>query len=128
MSWSKAACALAAASFFGCAGASGTADATGAAGAARAGTAVCPVRAQSPLQYVDVFDGAPSDLATLIPDDAGERKGHWELGYVYDAGRYVTIRCKYADGQTKDVRLAERVNRCDYRIDGKKTLKVTCRK
>lgn len=122
MSWSKAACALFALSFLGCAGASGTA------GSIDAGTQVCPVRAQSLLQYVDVFDGAPSDLATLIPDDAGERTGHWELGYVYDAGRYVTIRCKYADGRTKDVRLAERVKRCDYRIDGKKTLQVTCAK
>ncbi|EIP89431.1 lipoprotein, putative [Burkholderia humptydooensis MSMB43] len=108
-------------SFFGCAGAFGT---TGVSGAS---AEVCPVRAQSPLQYVDVFDGAPSDLATLIPDDAGERKGHWALGYVYDAGRYVTVRCKYADGQTKDVRLAGRVNRCDYRIDDKKTLKVMCK-
>ncbi|AGK47216.1 putative lipoprotein [Burkholderia thailandensis MSMB121] len=121
MSWSKAACALLAVSFFGCASAFGT---TGVSGAS---AEVCPVRAQSPLQYVDVFDGAPSDLATLIPDDAGERKGHWALGYVYDAGRYVTVRCKYADGQTKDVRLAGRVNRCDYRIDDKKTLKVMCK-
>ncbi|AOK45425.1 hypothetical protein WT60_00045 [Burkholderia sp. MSMB617WGS] len=121
MSWSKAACALVAAAFFGCAGASGTTGATG------ASAEVCPVRQQSPLHYVDVFDGAPSDLATLVPDDAGERNGHWALGYVYDAGRYVTIRCKYADGETRDVKLAGRVNRCDYRIDGKKTLRVTCK-
>ncbi|KVD81742.1 hypothetical protein WS62_24510 [Burkholderia sp. ABCPW 14] len=114
MSWSKAAGVLLAMSFYGCASASGTA------------AEVCPARAESPLRYVDVFDGAPSEMATLVPDEGGERKGNWQLGYVYDAGRYVTVRCKYADGRTTDVKLADRVNRCDYRIDGQKTLKLMC--
>jgi hypothetical protein len=115
MSWSRAAGVLLAMLCFGCAS------------AAVAKREVCLVRAESPLRYVDVFDGAPSEMATLVPDDAGEKKGDWQLGYVYDAGRYVTIRCKYADGRTTDVRLADRVQRCDYRIDDKKTLKLTCK-
>jgi hypothetical protein len=87
---------------------------------------VCPLRAERPLRFVDVFDGAPEELATLIPDEAGDRSGHWELGYVYDAGRFVTIRCKYSDGATLDRKLASRVRRCDFEIDGAGTLSLRC--
>jgi hypothetical protein len=98
-------------------------------GAASAATAleVCPVRQEQPLRFVDVFDGTPEQLATLVPDRAGERSGYWTLGYVYDAGRNVTIRCKYADGGFEDVILNQRVKRCSYRIDARKTLKVLCK-
>jgi hypothetical protein len=88
---------------------------------------VCPVRAGQPLRHVDVFDGPPEELATLIPDRAEDRSGHWELGYVYDAGRFVTIRCKYADGVSTDRRLAGRIRRCDYTIDPSGTLGLACR-
>lgn len=87
---------------------------------------VCPVRAGQPLRFVDVFDGAPEELATLIADRADDHSGYWELGYVYDAGRSVTIRCKYADGESLDRKLARRVQRCDYKIDSSGTLGVTC--
>lgn len=87
----------------------------------------CPVRERQPLRFVDVFDGQPTELATLIPDKAEERSGYWLLGYIYDAGRFVVIRCKYADKQTLDVKLSNRVQRCDYKIDVKKTLKVYCK-
>jgi len=89
--------------------------------------AVCPARADHPLRFVDVFDGAPSDMATLVPDQAGESSGYWQLGYVYDAGRFVTVRCKYADGSTPDVKLTSKIKRCDYSIDSKKTLKLDCK-
>jgi len=88
---------------------------------------VCPSRLGQPLRFVDVFDGTPEELATLIPDRGNERSGYWKLGYVYDAGRFVTIRCKYADKQTVDVKLSQRVRKCDYKIDAKKTLKVYCK-
>jgi hypothetical protein len=88
---------------------------------------VCPVREPQPLRFVDVFDGPPADLATLIPDKAGERSGYWLLGYIYDAGRFVVIRCKYADKQTVDVKLSQKVNKCEYKIDAKKTLSVYCK-
>jgi hypothetical protein len=88
---------------------------------------VCPSRGGQSLRYVDVFDGTPAELATLVPDRAGERSGYWQLGYVYNAGRFVTIRCKYSDGSAIDVKLAEKVDRCDYRIDARKTLALLCK-
>jgi hypothetical protein len=88
---------------------------------------VCPVRADKPLRFVEVFDGPVEDLATLVPDRAKARSGHWQLGYVYDAGRTVTIRCKYADDHMQDVKLEKRVARCEYKIDAKKTLSLSCK-
>ena len=85
------------------------------------------MRSEQPLRFLDVFDGSPEELATLIPDRAQEPSGYWQLGYIYDAGRIVTIRCKYADGKTFDVKLSNRVNRCDYEIDAQKTLSLYCR-
>lgn len=41
--------------------------------------------------------------------------------------RFVTIRCKYADGKTLDVKLSKRVDRCDYQIDVDKTLVLRCK-
>lgn len=90
-------------------------------------TEVCPARQHAPLHFVDVFDGSPEELAMLMPDSAKEASGYWQLGYIYDAGRLVTIRCKYADGQASDVKLSSRVNKCDYKIDSKKTLKLYCK-
>ena len=88
---------------------------------------VCPVQPHQPLRSVDVFDGPPEDLATLIPDQAGARSGYWQLGYVYDADRNITIRCKYAGGPAIDVRLTDRVERCSYVINTQKTLALECR-
>lgn len=96
-------------------------------GSVLAAPPVCPIRQNQPLRYVDVFDGEPSDLATLEPDVAKDRYGHWVLGYLYDEGRFATIRCKYADKQTHDVKLAKRVEQCRYSINAKKALQVTCK-
>lgn len=86
---------------------------------------VCPVRS-APLRYLDVFDGDPSELATLVPEVDGETSGHWLLGYVYDAGRTVTVRCKYADRAEVDVPLVRRVQRCDYRTRPGRGLSLVC--
>ncbi len=88
---------------------------------------VCPIQPNQPLRFVDVFDGPVGDLAILVPDKAQARSGYWRLGYVYDAARFVTIRCKYADGKTLDVKLSKRVDRCDYQIDVDKTLVLRCK-
>ncbi|MDA8444064.1 STY0301 family protein [Paracidovorax valerianellae] len=88
---------------------------------------VCPAQPGQPLRSVDVFDGPVEDLATLVPDSAKERVGHWQLGYVYAAGRSVNLRCHYADGRTVDVPLPKKVERCDYRIDATKTLTLNCK-
>lgn len=87
---------------------------------------VCPSGKRQPLRFVDVYDGPPEELASLVPDQAKQKSGYWKLAYVYDAGRFVTIRCKYADGETSDVKLADKVRRCDYRIDAKKALRLHC--
>ncbi|MDS9991353.1 hypothetical protein PNQ69_01080 [Xanthomonas sp. A2111] len=94
---------------------------------ALAAPSVCPIRQNQPLRSVDAFDGEPQDLATLEPDVAKERYGHWVLGYIYDEGRFVTMRCRYADKQTHDVKLANRVEQCSYSIDARNVLRVTCK-
>jgi hypothetical protein len=86
----------------------------------------CPDSGGTTLRLVDVFDGPPESLATLIPDEAGERSGYWNLKYVYDAGRSVTIRCKYANGEAHDVKLSAGTRRCDYAIDSQESLTLRC--
>ena len=87
----------------------------------------CPARASTSLRFVDVFDGPPESLATLMPDEAGERAGYWNLKYVYDAGRSVTIRCKYANNEMHDVKLTTVTTRCDYTIDSEQVLALRCK-
>jgi len=90
------------------------------------GAEICPSRPGQPLRLVSVFDGPPEGMADLIPDQASARSGSWSLGYVYDAGRSVAIRCKYADGQFLDVQLARRVNRCIFRMGAGKSARLSC--
>lgn len=87
---------------------------------------VCPAQGKSALRSVDVFDGSPEQLAFLVPDETHARSGYWQLDYVYDASRFVSVRCRYADGSTVEEKLTRRVSRCDYRIDDQKTLTVRC--
>ncbi len=88
---------------------------------------VCAPRADHPLRYVGVFDGSVEELAMLAPNMSKARSGYWTLGYVYDANRFVTVSCKYADGKAVDVKLTERIARCDYKINAKKTLTLYCK-
>ncbi len=87
---------------------------------------VCPVTQGHALRYVDIFDGTPDEKAMLKADKATERKGYWDLAYVYKQGRSVTVRCKYTDGKIEEVRLLEKVARCSYTIS-KTVLRLTCR-
>jgi hypothetical protein len=90
-------------------------------------TSICPAKPGNPLRYVDVFDGLPEEQATLVPDQAGARAGYWDLGYVFDAGRAVTVRCRYRNGTSLDVTIQKKVNRCNYRINRAKTLFLNCK-
>jgi hypothetical protein len=99
----------------------------GCSGAPAVAAEVCPIRSGQPVRFVDVFDGPPQELATLVPDVAQARSGYWQLGYVYEAGRVVTIRCKYADGQSEDVTLSKKVQRCNYKINAQKKLTLNCK-
>ena len=87
----------------------------------------CPALADDRLQFVDVFDGTPDEQAYLVPDSGTEARGAWSLGYVYDAGRFVTVRCKYAHGRVIDLRIADRVAQCAYTNDATGGLKMACR-
>jgi hypothetical protein len=88
---------------------------------------VCPSRLEHSLRFVDVFDGSPEELATLIPDVAHASSGYWRLGYVYDAGRFVTIRCKYDDRKEVEIKLPDKIARCDYKIDAQHVLSLNCK-
>jgi hypothetical protein len=88
---------------------------------------ICPYRDGQPLHNVDVFDGPPEEMATLVPDKDQKRSGYWLLAGVYDGGRFVTIRCKYADGQASDVKILNKVTKCDYKTDAKKALTISCK-
>ena len=88
---------------------------------------VCPAQHKQALRSVDVFDGPPEEEATLVPDVNQKHSGYWLLGYVYDANRIVTIRCKYANGKTIDVKLSQKIDRCDYKINPQKVLNLSCK-
>ena len=92
-----------------------------------AAAGVCPVRHGNPLRFVDIFDGAPEQLATLIPDKSEKQSGYWVLDYIFNAGRFVVVRCKYDGNQTFDVKLSSPVHKCEYTIDATKTLRVYCK-
>lgn len=86
----------------------------------------CPTLPDDRLQFVDVFDGTPEEQAYLVPDSATDASGWWSLGYVYDAGRFVTVRCKYAHGHSVDLRIPSRIARCAYTNQGAAGLTMAC--
>lgn len=89
------------------------------------GAEVCA--AKPALRNVTVFDGPPAELASLVPDEGGDTGGSWELGYVYDAGRTVWVRCQYADGTSADVQLSAKVGKCEYKAVKKDAFKLFCK-
>ncbi len=89
------------------------------------GAEVCPAKSQA-LRSVTVFDGPPSEQASLVPDRAGTSHSSWDLGYVYDAGRTVWVRCEYADGTSFDAQLTAKVGKCVYKAVKKNGIKLSC--
>jgi hypothetical protein len=59
---------------------------------------VCINSGHGHLVDFDVFDGDPSELADLIGQETGPNTGYFDLAYIYQSGRVVTINCKYSDG------------------------------
>jgi hypothetical protein len=90
-------------------------------------TDVCPPREDVFLHNIDVFDGHPEELVKLMADTDNVQSGYWSLGFIYDAGRVVTVRCEYTDGKTLDVQLSNRVDKCHYTRDSKKMYAVYCK-
>jgi hypothetical protein len=97
-----------------------------AAGAGQAAGAEICVSGTKPLRSVTIFDGPPSELASLVPDLADKRSSSWELGYVYDAGRTVWVRCQYADGTDSQAELSARVGKCEAKTVKKDMIKLAC--
>ena len=91
-----------------------------------ADTAPCQDKPGTSLKYVEVYDGAPEELASLMPDEEGKNSGSFTLGDIYKQGRFVTIRCKYADRTTNDVKL-DKVESCKYSIGKDKKVSFACR-
>jgi hypothetical protein len=89
------------------------------------GAEVCASKSQ-PLRTFTVFDGPPSEQASLVPDSAGKDSSSWELGYIYDAGRSVWVRCQYADGTSSDVQLSAKVEKCEYKEVKKDAFRLFC--
>ncbi len=87
---------------------------------------VCPARPNSFVESVHVYDGPLAEMAILIPDEAKETRGFWNLAYVYEAGRTVNIRCKYFDNTSVDINLAKKINQCRYNIMKDKSLVLRC--
>lgn len=87
---------------------------------------VCPAQKGQALNAVDIFDGPPEEMASLVPDAGDEKSDLWQLGYVYDAGRIVTVRCKYSGGKTLDVPLPHKIAKCSYQMDAQKAHTLNC--
>lgn len=89
-------------------------------------SSVCPVRPNSSVAAVDVYDGPIADMAILMSDEAKATQGFWNLAYVYEAGRTVNIRCKYADKTSVDINLVKKINQCRYKFMKDKNLILSC--
>jgi hypothetical protein len=60
----------------------------------------CPaLRDRRPLVSVDLFDGPVAEMADLVPDATTDSKNRahasWKLGYIYDSGHVVYVKCVY---------------------------------
>jgi hypothetical protein len=87
---------------------------------------VCPRLPGTRELYVQVFDGKPEELVSLMADHGDDRHGYWKLGYVYDEGRSVTVQCVYANEERRDITLKRRVDMCRYRIDSAGATSLRC--
>lgn len=88
---------------------------------------VCPARPGDIVQAIDVFDGPPEELAYLMAD--GQRGGAslFTIGPIREAGRRVTIRCKYRSGAALDVLVRAEAEQCAARRQNSGNVLVTCR-
>ncbi len=75
---------------------------------------VCAKRGNEKVQQIDIFDGDPSELAFLAPDDDQTAPNTYTLNYIYDKGGIVTIRCKYDSGFVNVVQLKNKVRQCKF--------------
>lgn len=85
-----------------------------------------------PLATGQVLDGPLQDNAILVPDSGtsrhGVETGRWQVGYVYDAGRQVTLDCQYGAARVSaPVVVAARVEACTYAKSKQGVVVLGCR-
>lgn len=73
---------------------------------------VCPEIKHDKVRQIYIFDGQPSELAYLAPDDSETAPDTYTLSKIYDEGRSVTIRCEYESATVRDIELKNRVRTC----------------
>ena len=73
---------------------------------------VCPVRSDSKVKQIDIFDGDPKDLAYLAPDD--ENSNTYTVSGIYERGSSITVRCKYKDCKVVEVPLTAVIDKCVF--------------
>ena len=93
----------------------------------------CPARHDGqPLSTGFVLDGPLERKAILEADVDGVRRGvefaRWQVDYVYDAGRLVTLDCRYgADQVSAPVVVEARVKTCSYSKSKKRGVTLGCK-
>lgn len=101
-------------------------------GAIAAGQACPATRDGRPLSTAQVLDGPVADNAILAPDTGWTRAGvdvaTWQVAYVYEAGRQVTLDCRY-DGVAEPVvvRIETPVMTCRYSGSRRHGVALRCR-
>jgi hypothetical protein len=64
-------------------------------------TILCPLTQDGRrLREVMLFDGPPAELASLVPEQRGQRVT-WDIGYIRQAGRRAYLVCEYDRGTLK---------------------------
>ncbi len=96
-------------------------------GAAQAAPPTCPATHHGKaLDHVTVFDGPPSEMASLRPDDGREIKRRmrqtWDVADIAKQGRQVHVQCDYKGGATQVVKAPKSTKTCSQdllRLDAK---------
>jgi uncharacterized membrane protein len=92
----------------------------------------CPQKLDNlPLATGYVLDGPLQDKAILEADTAGTTAdgefARWQVGYVYAAGRQVTLDCRYGgQAESHAVPIETPVKKCMYRKSKKHGVSLRC--
>jgi hypothetical protein len=94
-----------------------------------AAPSICPETLDShPLNGVEVFDGHPSELASLVPDKdiaAGSNKATWNFK---PKGRPIWVVCSYRDViRTVTQELSPGVRQCVARYRNRTPVAIDCK-
>jgi len=104
------------------------------AGPAYAEGTSCPAyQGKNPLVSVTLFDGPPSEMASLMPDVSKGSRDHayssWSVGYIFDAGRSLYLVCEYSGSKnTTTIKVEKKVQQCTYQThSAPKPVELNCK-